>query len=50
MVQLMHPIISCVIDIQNDLTFLMPAYPGYPGKEADKRVSVYYKMNIGALQ
>jgi len=36
MVQLMQlpPIISCFIRIQNCLTFLVPAYPGCPGKEA----------------
>jgi len=42
MVQLMPlpPIISCFMKIQVDLTFLMPAYPGCPGKEAIKQVSV----------
>jgi len=35
-----HPIVSCFIKIQIGLTFLMPAYPGCPGKEAVKRVSV----------
>jgi len=42
MVQLMPlpPIISCLIKIQIGLTFLVPAYPGCPGKEAVKRVSV----------
>jgi len=44
MVQLMplsseDPIISSLIQIQIDLTFLVPAYPGCPGKEADERVS-----------
>jgi len=34
------PIISCFFKIQNGLTFLVLAYPGYPGKEADKWVSV----------
>jgi len=29
-----HPIISCVIKIQNGSAFLVPAYPGCPGKEA----------------
>jgi len=34
------PIISCFVKIQNGLTFLMPPYPGCPGKEVIKRVSV----------
>jgi len=40
MVQLMSlpPIISWFIKIQIDLTFLVPAYAGCPGKEAVKRV------------
>jgi len=33
-----HPIVSCFIKIQNGLTFLVPAYPGCPGKEAIKPV------------
>jgi len=41
-----HPIISCVIKIQIGLTFLMPAYPGCPGKEADKQVSVCYSCQL----
>jgi len=32
-----HPVISCFIKIQNHLTFLVPAYPGCPGKEAATR-------------
>jgi len=32
-----HPINSCFIKIQNDLTFLVPAYPGCPEKEAVKQ-------------
>jgi len=35
-----QPVISCFIKIQIGLTFLVPAYPGCPGKEAVKRVSV----------
>ena len=35
-------IVSCFIKIQIGLNFLMPAYPGCPGKEAVKRVSVYF--------
>jgi len=35
-----HPIISCFSKIQLGLTFLMPTYPGCPGKEAFKLVSV----------
>ena len=34
------PIISCFIKIQNGFTFLMPAYPGSPGKDSVKLVSV----------
>jgi len=37
-----HPIISCFIKIQIGLTFLVPVYPGFPGKEVIKRASVYY--------
>jgi len=33
-----NPIISCLIQIQIVFTFLVPAYPGSPGKEAVKRV------------
>ena len=36
-----HPIISCFIKIQIGLTFLLPAYPGYHGKEVVKRMPVY---------
>jgi len=41
MVQLMplQPIISCFIKIPIHLTFLVPVYPGCPGKEAVKWVS-----------
>ena len=35
-----HPIVSCFIKTQTALTFLVPAYPRCPGKEAIKRVSV----------
>jgi len=43
MVQLMplpsqNPIITWLIEIQTGFTFLVAAYPGYPGKEAVKRV------------
>jgi len=43
MIQLMplpsrNPIISCLIYIQTGFTFLVPAYPGCPGKKAVKRV------------
>jgi len=34
------PIISCFIKIQNAFTFLVLSYPGCPGKEAIKWVSV----------
>jgi len=36
-----YPIVSCFIKIQNDLTFLVLAYPGRPGKEAVKQVPAY---------
>jgi len=32
--------VSCIIKIQIRLNFQVPAYPGCPGKEAVKRVSV----------
>jgi len=32
-----YPIISCFSKIQNDSIFLVPAYPGCPGKKAIKR-------------
>ena len=35
-----HPIIFCIIKIQIGLTFLVAAYPGCPGKEVIKWVSV----------
>jgi len=35
-----HPIISCFIKIHISLTILVPAYPGCPGKEAIKWVSL----------
>ena len=39
MVQLMpNPVISCLSLIQAGFTFLVPAYPGSPGKEAVKQV------------
>jgi len=31
-----NPVISCFIKIQIGLTFLVPAYPGCPGKQAAK--------------
>jgi len=34
-----HPIISCYIKIQIDLTLLVPAYPVCTGKEAISRVT-----------
>ena len=39
-----HPFFSCFIKIQIGLTFLVPAYPGCPGKEAIKWVSVLYSV------
>jgi len=35
-----HPIISCFMKTQTGLTFLVLAYPGCPGKEVVKWVSV----------
>ena len=29
-----NPIVSCLTKIQTGFTFLLPAYPGCPGKEA----------------
>jgi len=37
-----HFVISCFIKIHICLTGLLPAYPGCPGIEAVKRLSVYY--------
>jgi len=31
-----NPIISCLMQIQTGFTFLVPAYPGCPGKDAFK--------------
>jgi len=36
---------SCFIKIQIGLTFMVLAYPGCPGKEAVKRVSVCLQAN-----
>jgi len=33
--------VSCFSEIQIGFTFLVPAYPGSPGKTAVKRVCVY---------
>jgi len=58
MVQLMSlpSIMSYFIKIQIGLTSLVPAYPGCPGKEAVKRVSVFiiietylYKFNFSSV-
>jgi len=48
MVQLMplHPIISCFIEIQVCLIFLVLAYPGCPGKEAVIWVSIFYSYHF----
>jgi len=35
-----HPIFSCFIKIQIGLTFLVPACPDFPGKEAVIEMSV----------
>jgi len=42
-----HPIISCFIQFQTVLTFLVPAYPGCPGKEA--WLSVYHFVHSQPL-
>ena len=44
-----YPIISCFIKIQTGLTFLVPAYPGCPGKEASKWASVSTQSNSKAI-
>ena len=41
-----HPIFSYFIKIQIGLTFLVLAYPGCPGKEAVKQVSVYLSVTV----
>jgi len=43
------PVISCFIKIQLGLTFLMPAYPGCPGKEAVKWVLVLFFVCMSQL-
>jgi len=35
-----HPVTSCFLKIQNGFSFLVPAYPDCPVKEAIKRLSV----------
>jgi len=35
-----RPVISCLNEIQISLTFLVPAYLGSPGKEANNQVSI----------
>ena len=44
-----HLIISCFIHIPNGLTFLVPAYPGCPEKEAAKWVSVQQNFNSTSI-
>jgi len=34
-----HPVISCFIKIENGLTFLVLAYPDFPGEKAIRWVS-----------
>jgi len=43
-------ITSCVIKVQIGLTFLVPAYPGYRGKEAVKQVSVILSVGERILK
>jgi len=38
--------VSCFSKIQAGFTFLVPAYPGSPGKRAVKRVCVYITKTI----
>jgi len=45
-----HPIISCSNKIQNSLTFLVPAYPGWIEQEAIKWASVCLIMSANHLQ
>ena len=45
-----HHIISCFIKIQNGLVFPVPAYPGRPGKEPVKRVSVLRLPSAGTVR
>jgi len=33
-----NPIMSCLIQIQTGFTFVVPTYPGCPGKETAKQV------------
>jgi len=41
--------VSCSSKIQIGFTFLVPAYPGCPGKEAIKRLSVKIFLNKNLL-
>jgi len=41
--------ISCFSKIQIGFTFLVPAYPGSPGKRAVKRVCVCVQLTIQQL-
>jgi len=43
-------VISCFIKIQNDLTFLVPAYPGCPGNESVKWLSICLSVCLYCLQ
>ena len=45
-----NPIISCFIKIQIGLTFLVPAYPDCPGKEAVNWASVLRAMFVLATE
>jgi len=44
-----HPVISCFIKIQIGLTFLVPACPGCPGKEAVNGVSICLHASSAAV-
>jgi len=39
-----NPIVSCLISVQTGFTFMVPSYPGCPGKEVVKGVT-YYNYN-----
>jgi len=41
--------VSCSSKIQIGFTFLVPAYPSYPGKEAVKWLLLLYYINTYAL-
>jgi len=44
-----NPIISCFVEFQIGLFFLMPAYPGCPGTEVIKWLSFQMKVNLNVF-